>query len=282
MHYSRFKKIYFYLMLAYHKLISPFECQNYRLRVLINEFSFLFYVLGFRKLKSEYKTKIVLKTKFGDFHVRNIGIDLLVASPSYERLDLEELIKRINYALTQNHNIIFIDVGAGFGKFTIAIGSHFRKYANKLSIFSFEPEPESYKLLKENIIMNRLRNIKAYNFALSDKTTLQKFFYFKPMKQIVSFKTSNIINVHTKTLDNFYGYVLKPNNVEIFIKLDVEGHEIEVLKGSKKTISMAKNTTLLVEDSAVATSQKLIQYLSNHGTFLIKNTNHNSFWRLAS
>ncbi len=282
MRYSIVSKINFYLTLAYYKLISPLECRNYHLRVLINEFAFLFYTLGFAKLNSEHGNKIVLKTKFGDFQIRDIGIDLQIASPAFERLDLEALIRKIHDALARNHTVTFIDVGAGFGKFTVAIGTHFRKYARKLTIYSFEPERENFELLRKNIRLNQLRNVRSMRLALSDKTVKQKFYYFELMRMIVSFPTSQKVFIRTKPLDSLRKYLINGDNTELFIKLDAEEHEIKALQGSKKTISMSKNTTLLIEDSAGATHEKLIRYLASHGSFLVKHTAYNSFWRLAS
>lgn len=280
MSYSLLSKCKFYFTYAYFKLIAPLECQNFRLKVLFNEFAFLFYTLGFGKLSSEYKNKILLKTKFGNFNIRDIGIDKNIASPSFERLDIEELMRRMNIALTRNHKVIFIEVGAGFGKYTVAIGTHFKKYRNKLIILSFEPEPESFKLLNENVRLNNLKNVRTFRRALSDKTLMRTFYFYDPMKMIVSFPTDKKIHIRTNSLDSYRKYFGNNNETELFMVIDVEEHEIAVLKGSKKAIKSVKNITLLIEDSAAATSDKLNHYLSQNGKLIAKKTPYNSFWKL--
>jgi len=280
--YPLYSKYKFYFTYAYYKLTTPFECKNFRLKILFNEFSFLFYTLGFGKLNSKYITKILLKTKFGNFKIRDIGIDKNIASPAFERLDLEELMRRINITLTRNHKVLFIDVGAGFGKYTVSIGTHFRKYRNKLTILSFEPEPESFKLLNENVRLNNLKNVRTFRRALSDKTAIQTFYFYDPMKMIVSFPTNKKVHIRTDSLDSYWKHFGKNNKTELFMVIDVEEHEVAVLKGCRKAIGMVKNATLLIEDSATATSQKLLRYLSHNGVLLTKKTPYNSFWNLTS
>lgn len=282
MQYSLFSKIVFYGSLAFYNLLSPLECRNHRLKVLTNEFFFLFVTLGWKKLTVENKPNLLLKTRLGDYHIRNICWDLKAASPSFERLDIEELIHRISNSLANNHNVIFIDIGAQFGKYTVTIGNRFRNLSKKITIFAFEPDAENFSLLKENIHLNNLHNVKLFRRALSDKKTAQKFFYYAPQKMIVSCPTSRKITIKTDTLDNYLNNLTNVDNTEIFIKLDVEGHEIKVLKGGEKTFQRIINSTLLVEDSMCDNYQNLIRYLSSHGIFLTKKTAYNSFWKLRS
>lgn len=282
MNFSGIPKLTFYFMLAYYKLTAPFECNNLRLKVLFNEFAFLFTSLGLRRLRADDKSEILLKTKLGNYMIRNIDIDFSIASPAYERLDINELIKRISNSLALGHNVLFLDIGANFGKFTVAIGKYFRSYKERLFILSFEPEQHSYKLLLTNMRLNKLLNVKAFNIALSDKEGIQKFYYLESMNQIVSFPTPQKIIIKTSKLDNYRKYMTKSRNVDIYIKLDVEEHEINVLRGSKKTVGMYNYVTLLVEDQAVSTHDKLMKYLTNHGTLLTKKAAYNSFWKLSS
>ena len=237
-------------------------------------------MLKLRKLKSDSTSEITLKTKFGDFCIRDIDIDLNIASPSFERLDLDELIKRIQASLHANHDVAFIDVGAGFGNQTVAIANQFKDYQDKLSIYSFEPEPDSYRLLVKNILLNKLTNVHSFEVALSDKESNQQFFYFEPMKQIVSFPTPKKIHIRTMTLDHYMRHIKKSPNTDIYMKFDIEGHELNALIGSQKIINRYKDITLLIEDSASSESSGLTEYLHRKGKFISKKTVYNSFWRL--
>jgi len=248
----------------------------------MQEFAFLFTSLGLRKLKSDDTSNIRIDTKYGNFIIRNIDIDLNIVSPAFERLDMNELVNHISNSLNMNHQVMFIDVGAGFGNQTVAIGNLFRSFSRNISILSFEPEPESFALLKKNIRLNSIKNARAFPVALSDRKSIQNFFYLESMKQIVSFPTPHKIKIRTTTLDTFMKHMKKSKNTDIYMKFDIEGHEVKALKGSKRIISFYKNVTILIEDSVGIKAPELIRYLEDNGTFLMKKTSYNSFWKLHS
>lgn len=282
MKYSFSARLFFYLTLGYYKLTSFLECRNLRLKVFLSEFKFLFTVLGLRKLQAKNTSEILLKTKFGDFIIRDIDIDLTVASPSFERLDLNELLKRIGESLKQKKSVIFIDAGAGFGTQSIAVGNAYKRFSNQLSILAFEPEPESFRLLTKNIQLNKLQNVTALKVALSNKKDKQQFYFLESMKQIVSFPTPQKITMTTTTLDSYLKDMQPPKNVDVFMKFDIEGHEVQALQGAKKIIKLYKDVVLMVEDSVTTTSSELTNYLLSNATFLTKKTDYNSFWKLSS
>lgn len=282
MRYSLFSKIGFYASLIWFNLLSPLECKNHRFKILVNEFIYLFITLGWKRRTPEHKSTVFLKTRFGNFVTRDTYIDLKIASPSYERLDLNELMRRIYASLVLTRRVLFIDIGASFGKYTVAIGNQFRKYAKQLTILSFEPDYESYMLLKKNIKLNHLVNTKAFQIALSNKSGRRKFYYYAPMKQVVSFHTEKNMYLGTSTLDSFQDYTPKGKNIDVFIKLDIEGHEALALRGARSVIDRYTNIYLLIEDSVSITSKNLLQYLLSHGDFLSKKTVYNSFWKLYS
>ncbi len=280
MYFSAFSKIRFYLSLGFYNLYAPLECRNYRLKVLLNEFNFLFVTLGINKLSYSNKARMVLNTNFGNFKIRDICWELKVASPAYERLDMNELQRRISDSLRQNHKVVFFDIGSQFGSYSIAIGNKFKKFAEFLTIYAFEPDPENFSLLKENVRLNNLKNMKVFNFALSNKRGSKQFYYFAPQNMIVSYPTSEKIIVKTEKLDSFMSQVRNLESHDIFIKLDVEGHETEVLNGGLKFINGSRTTTLLVEDSFGVKTNSLVHYLKNRWRFLKKITPYNSFWRV--
>jgi len=280
MQFSGLSKLRFYFSLAFYNLLSPLECRNPRFRFLINEFYYLYLVINRKNFASDFTKKLLLKTKFDDFRIRDICWDVKVTSPAFERLDIEELIRRISDSLVQNRRVIFIDIGAQFGKYTVTIGNRFRKDSKNMAIYAFEPDPENFSLLEENIRINRLHNVTLFRKALSNKSATQKFYYYPPQKMIVSFPTSRKITIKTEMLDNYVSHFPHVDKSDIFIKLDVEGHEIKVLQGSKRLIQKARNTTLLVEDVKTQHSLGLLPYLAHRGIKLTKKTVYNSFWRL--
>lgn len=273
-----FLKIESNLRTIYYKIRSPFECENHKLKVLLNEFTFI--IQGFRKYRNINllnRGKIVLNTKLGKYEVRNSAFDLITASPAFERKDLEVFISLMDDSLKSGRPAVLIDIGADFGKYTIASSLKLQKYANKLRVFAFEPDKVTFSLLKKNVQLNGLKNVKLFNAALSDREGKKDFYFYKPAEMIVSFITENKIRVNVHKLDKFKKIFGINQQTDLFVKIDVEGHEIPVLRGGNSLLGQARTTTLLVED--VFNENNLRHYLNKKAVFLNKTSVQNSFWR---
>ena len=148
---------------------------------------------------------------------------------------------------------VAIDVGVYRGVYTYKLSSLFQK------VICFEPNPLIFEYLKKNL-PKILKNIEIYNYALSDKTgnailkipNRRNSIFNKNYEELyklgaATIHDKNIIenydsfSVETKKLDE----LIQLNNIG-FIKIDVEGHESEVIKGSTELIKKNK-PTLLVE-----------------------------------
>ena len=137
----------------------------------------------------------------------------------------------------------FLDVGANIGYFSLIAG----KKCSQGKVLSFEPDPTNYNLLRSNIALNGLNNILPYNLALSDRN---ENLYFSTMgfdqnlgarftaKETATLKQHSLPQAKTPTqikaiaFDNFL-----PNEKIDIIKIDVEGFELNVLRGMKGMLS---------------------------------------------
>jgi len=275
--YPLFNKISAFIQLGYYKFTAPLECYDHRLKIWVNEFVFMAHALFKFRFLTAKKIKVVLvKTKFGQFLTRNTVYDLATISPAYERLDLNFLLSLVREGLRLGKKIVFLDIGADLGKYSITIGTCFKKYHQKIKIIAFEPDPNSYAILKKNIRINRLTNIQTHSIALSDRQGKIRSWYYAPMRMIVGFKTNKTIFIKTDTLDNYFKKISLDNNTVLFIKLDVEGYETKVLKGSLNTLAKSNQAFLMVED--VFHVPKLYRFLLAKTRFLKKISSQNSFW----
>ena len=89
----------------------------------------------------------------------------------------------------------------------------------------FEPDPVSFKALKKNVLPY---NYLIYNFALSNIEENRKLYLNTDGadSSLIYFGTDNSIDVEAKTLDSFNYDKIK------LLKIEAEGAELEVLKGS--------------------------------------------------
>ena len=135
-------------------------------------------------------------------------------------------------------NMVCYDIGA-FGGFYSLMFS--RLTGEKGKVYSFEPNPHNLSWLLKNIKINNIKNIEVYPVALCDKKD------FIPLHLNDSMTKLDEKDKNTKLISPTYnidGLVLKkylkPPKI---IKIDVEGAELEVLKGGIITI---KNNSPLI------------------------------------
>ena len=149
--------------------------------------------------------------------------------------------EQINYLIRlfrKNKINYFFDVGANCGMYSLVISKLFPK----TSTLSFEPVKSTFKKLEKNFSLNpKLKNMKKYNYGLSNKNSklkmkalFKKNFIQSGGYGVVNNK-DNLKNLHTefalfKKGDDKFKY----KNKIICLKIDVEGHEIFVLNGLKK------------------------------------------------
>ena len=161
-----------------------------------------------------------------------------------------------------------IDVGVYRGVYSYEMS----KYSEK--VHSFEPNPIIFKYINKNL-KKFIKNIHLYNFALSnqnktmnlkipirnsnsDKEIFEE--YYEMGKATIhnenNFENYENFEIQTKTIDE-----LSFDNKISFIKIDVEGHELEVIEGAKNTIKRDK-PVLLVEIEKQYTKKEVAESIN--------------------
>ncbi|MBN8703718.1 MAG: FkbM family methyltransferase [Bacteroidetes bacterium] len=158
--------------------------------------------------------------------------------------------------LLTNKTITIFDVGASGGFIDLPL------LHKHISIYAFEPQPESYELLEKKYSENNFKSATLFNIALSNKIGTGIFYKathhsmssllqpdnenFKTnFNRITNSKTwiSNIDTKATITVDlSTIDSIASQNKIENidFLKLDTQGTELDIIKGAEELIKNKK------------------------------------------
>lgn len=138
----------------------------------------------------------------------------------------------------------FVDVGAHVGYFTL-MGSRLVGETGK--VFAFEPVSESRASLCENLCINHVKNVTVHSCALWESEQMLSIQRTNP-------RNDSTIRLRPQRLRDSYAVpamtldqVLKGENNIHFLKIDVEGDELRVLKGFSKHLASSNETLILCE-----------------------------------
>ena len=146
-------------------------------------------------------------------------------------------------------NDVVLDVGAHIGYFTLLFA---KLVGPEGKVFSFEPEPKNFELLTKNIEINNYENVITESKIVSDKNktcTLYTFETSSGANRI--YKPNENINVKpievdSISLDEYFKNSEFLKRIK-FVKIDVEGAELLVLKSMKSIFQNNNNIKLLLE-----------------------------------
>ena len=211
----------------------------------------------FKELSINYKFKLL------NFSIRYpiSLINLLFISNSWKNSATSLFVY-----LYLNNSSNFIDVGANEGNITAFAEA---KITNG-KIFAFEPDIINFNKLYKRFEKNN--NFYAYNVALSDNKNnylLKKSNIFKLRTGIRVEKVARSNNVTLK-LDSF---VSEFQNVDL-LKIDTEGHDYNVIKGSLNLI-LNEKPVLIVEINNNNQFHRILSLLSDDYRYYYKINNKN-------
>lgn len=147
----------------------------------------------------------------------------------------------------------FFDIGANVGLYTLEAAHRGIKEIN-----SFEPDFRNVNSLHTNLLVNEFDDVNVFDIALSDKIGFVDFVLEidkkTDMSRVKTVQDNNLdtVKVKTATLDSMFDCKGK----KLAIKIDVEGHEQSVIKGSE---SILKNNQCFIQCEVWAMNYKTIQ-----------------------
>ena len=131
-----------------------------------------------------------------------------------------------------------VDVGAHIGYYSLKAAGRVGPNGRVIAI---EPDPDTVRKLQENIRANDARNITVQPVACAGSEAILEFFAARNNPTISSISRANAsegaisIRVRARPLDAIL-HDVATSRVDV-LKIDVEGAELQVLKGAQETLT---------------------------------------------
>ena len=193
----------------------------------------------------------------------NIGVDGINDGAE------ENVIKYVYDKMGDAEDIVLFDVGANIGDYTKLL----MKYFHKAHIYCFEPSNSTFEALTSNITSSQ---VSLNNIGLSDEKTESVLYFDHEMSGMASLYKRQLdwadisFSEHEKiTLDTIDSYCEENGIGKIdFLKIDVEGNELNTLKGAKRMIEEGKISAIQIEFGGTDIDSKV--FLRDFWYFLSK------------
>ena len=218
--------------------------------------SFLYKFIKFSRLGNPVSLKI---------SVRKYNYKVLCPIKKEEVINMTIREDDIIEHFTPKQGDIVVDIGANIGRYTI-IGS--KRVGTQGKVVAIEAHPGNFEMLNRNIKLNQLTNVIPLNYAAYSKETKIRLYVPDEESGYTIYHTlmertgKKFVEVNANTLD----YLLQLNQIKQeqvkWIKIDVEGAELDVLKGSTNVLSKSKDIALLIEVHGPANYRPVVEFLS--------------------
>ena len=203
----------------------------------------------------------IVKSRLGRFKCRAGTIDFQYVNYVHEKrvkVFIEEYVKDYTH---------FIDVGSCMGEYCVWLTNL------NMQCIAFEPVEINSVNLEENLKLNNIeKKVMVKKIGLGDKKE-SVYFNIEDTRTGASGIDKSYLglekNVKIDTFDNLINHLPVSIHDNVIMKFDIEGMEIEALKGAKEFISGTKNIIIILEHPFVG-KENIVNTLDMMGDFSYK------------
>jgi FkbM family methyltransferase len=160
-----------------------------------------------------------------------------------------ESVKMVAAASMTHCGDVVFDVGANVGVYTLAFS---RRTGPTGHVVAFEPLPRNLAFLRRHLQMNALTNVRVMPVAVSDRSG-SALFREASHHAMGALDASGALTVPTVVLDALVAQGELPS--PSLIKIDVEGAEVDVLRGARGILQEARPIVFVATHSETLTTQ---------------------------
>ena len=159
-------------------------------------------------------------------------------------------------------NGVVLDIGSHIGTFTVRCVKKLKEGI----VISIEPEPENFRILLWNILINRIQNVHALPIALGSVHRRVKLYVHEFTGHSTIFPSQKYVEVLQLTLDTLRDKLNLPR-IDL-IKINAEGAELQILEKGENTLKCTR-ALIIAAHHYPQQSHIIASFLKNMG-FLAK------------
>lgn len=232
------------------------------------QYKFIIYSIRYMLFNLPLHKTCYYKSSLGLFQTRKGTIDFQFLNYAYEWSVKSFILNRY-----KDYNI-FIDIGSNIGTYCFLMAQ------KGLKCYAFEPSKENFKAITTNIKLNHYENqIIPFNIGLGQVSETLDFI-FDPMNTGASHNAKydgkgihEIVEINL--FDDIFDQLKITPTDKVLIKIDVEGMEVDVIKGAKYFLSNHPNILIVMESILTGEDniKNIFKEIGNFEFFEIDNSN---------
>ena len=219
--------------------------------VIINEHGVLILLKAIFNLCHASFIKYIIRDKYICKKIFNYKMYLDLNDPGISRslilFGKREIDHKIILENVLKPSMTVFDIGANIGYYALM---ELKLIGSSGKLLAIEPSPNNIDLLNRNLLLNNFTDIDVVNGAVSNVTSTREFFLsdfsnlntFHNIGTGVKHLSGKKIEVKTYTVPELAKRFGAPD----LIRMDVEGHEVEVLNGMIEAISEDKINPMII------------------------------------
>jgi FkbM family methyltransferase len=207
-----------------------------------------------------YSTRHVLLGREPRFFSLEGGIRLLLDPEDYFQCMMfygrytPEILQVLEHFVAPGDKVI--DVGAHLGYFSIHLG---RLVTRSGRVYSVEPDPRAMECLARSVAANHMEWIETFPVALSASKRSINFYLSPQLGWSTAVRNTHLVNLRTINVETVpLDWLVECGKVSPelrLVKLDVEGFEVQVLRGMQRVLQESRPILVVEVNDRMLTAQ---------------------------